>query len=103
EDHDGLPGGSGLQTITWTGIDIAGKSGLSFKGLFAANHQNNPFENELWASHTDNVWVEYQIDSGPIQKLIEFRTKDPVGVERVLYEDTDFDGVGDGAPLTTTF
>src|SRR5690606_31073237 len=48
EDHDGTFGaGNGLQTITWTGIDIAGKSNVNFKGLFAANNQNKPFENEL--------------------------------------------------------
>ena len=105
EDHDGAFGtGNELQTITWTGIDISGKTSLSFKGLFAANNLNNAFENaDVGFSHTDYVLVEYEIDGGITQKLIEFRTNDPTGVDRVLYDDTNFDGIGDGANLTNTF
>src|SRR5690606_31052500 len=105
EDHDGTFGaGNELQTITWTGIDISGKSNISFKGLFAANNLNDAFENaEIGFSHTDYVLVEYEIDGGGIQKLIEFRTNDPTGVDRAFYDDTDFDGIGDGVMLTNTF
>src|SRR5690606_11986053 len=49
------------------------------------------------------VLVEYEIDGGGIQKLIEFRTNGPTGVDKALYDDTDFDGIGDGVMLTNTF
>ena len=32
-------------SLTWTGIDISGKDGLSFRGLFAANGTNEPWAN----------------------------------------------------------
>src|SRR5690554_7727356 len=34
EDHDGVSGWDALQTITFSGINISGKSNLTFKGLF---------------------------------------------------------------------
>ncbi|MDI6047053.1 MBG domain-containing protein [Flavobacterium yafengii] len=124
EDHNaigtGLPSaGAGTDDpfnelqINWTGINITGKSGLSFKGLFAANSTSQAWDNKqaclsgVRTTNTDYIIVEYQIDGGTWTNLIRFYNKGSAsGVGQTwknLYEDTDNNGCGDGTMLADTF
>ena len=112
EDHDGITGvtvaGTEEQQIDWTGINISGKSNLSFRGLFAANNTTAAFENTNFngASHNDYVIVEYRIDGGAYQPLLRFYANNgtTTGVNnKSLAIDTNNDGIGDGTILTSTF
>ncbi|MGX7668972.1 SprB repeat-containing protein, partial [Flavobacterium pedocola] len=97
--------------IVWSGINIAGKSGLSFKGLFAANSSNEPWDNVnacisgVGTTNTDYVIVEYQIDGGAYTPLIRFYNRGSASgtMDKYLYEDTDGNGCGDGTMLTNAF
>lgn len=66
EDHDGVFGsGNAEQNITYSGIDISGKTEITFEGLFAANNISAAFENmTLGHSHSDYLIIEYSIDGG---------------------------------------
>ncbi|MDJ0654916.1 MAG: hypothetical protein QNJ40_12215 [Xanthomonadales bacterium] len=78
-------------TITWTGIDIMGMTGLLFSGRFAAR-DTQPFET------TDRITVQWRIDAGALNDGLQFA---PDGLGNLAL-DTNFDGTGDGAALTTT-
>lgn len=95
-----------LKTVTWTGINISGKSGLSLRGLFAVGNLNqNVFDNGSQSSTGvfDHMSIQYSIDGGPIQNLLSFYPL--ANANSALYPDTNFDGNGDpsSAALTTTF
>ena len=97
QDHDG-EAHADLQTITWSNISIYGYSSIEFKGLFAEDDASDSQED--WDG-TSYVLVEYQIDSGSWTTLIEFQAKGADNAEPA--EDTDGDGLGDGAALTPAF
>ncbi|WP_201297683.1 SprB repeat-containing protein, partial [Flavobacterium sp. 9AF] len=104
EDHDAAFGtGNEEQQIDFTGINISGKTGLSFKGLFAAANSGTQWENEAVGafSHTDYIILEYSIDGGAYVRLIAF-FGDGVATKQ-LREDTNGDGIGDGLLLSKTF
>ncbi|TDE28224.1 T9SS type A sorting domain-containing protein [Flavobacterium ranwuense] len=124
EDHNvtgtGLPSaGAGTDDplnelqINWTGINITGKSGLSFKGLFAANSTSQAWDNKqaclsgVATTNTDYIIVEYQIDGGAWTNLTRFYNKGSASglgqTWKNLYEDTDNNGCGDGTMLADTF
>ncbi|SHE65498.1 Por secretion system C-terminal sorting domain-containing protein [Mariniphaga anaerophila] len=108
ENHGGLFGaGNEEQNIVFSSIDISGKTGLTFKGLFAANNQGAAFENQLLGhSHSDYIIVEYSIDGGAYQSFLRFFSNNNTssGVDnKTLAEDTNGDGIGDGALLTKNF
>ena len=124
EDHNatgtGLPSaGAGTDDplnelqINWTGINIAGKSGLSFKGLIAANSTSQAWDNKqaclsgVGTTNTDYIIVEYQIDGGAWTNLVRFYNKGsasgPGLTWKNLYEDTDNNGCGDGVMLNDSF
>jgi hypothetical protein len=122
EDHNvagtgwtaaGAPANSPLNelSITWTGIDISGKTNLSFKGLFAANSTNEPWDNMnaclsgVATTNTDYIILQYRIDGGSYTNLLRFYNKGSAtnGVHKYLFEDTDNNGCGDGAQLTNVF
>lgn len=111
ENHDDLSGSNMLgteeQQIDWTGINISGKTGLVFKGLFAANNTSSSFENQaLGDLHSDYIIVEYRIDGGSYNPLLKFYGNNNIlsGTNnRSLALDTDADNIGDGTVLTTTF
>ncbi|MAC93889.1 MAG: hypothetical protein CMC96_00160 [Flavobacteriales bacterium] len=108
EDHDGYLGlGNEIQEITYTNINISGKTNLSFKGLFAANNQAAAFENSMLGhSHSDYIIVEYSIDGSSYQPIIQFYSNNNIasGINnKSLAEDTNNDGIGDWNILTTNF
>ncbi|MBP6181431.1 MBG domain-containing protein [Flavobacterium sp.] len=98
-------------TISWTGINISGKTGLSFKGLFAANSTNEPWDNinacasGVGTTNTDYIIVQYRIDGGSYVNLIRFYNRGSAtnGVDKYLFEDTDGNECGDGTQLTNIF
>ncbi|MFM9988766.1 MAG: hypothetical protein ACKVOV_09055, partial [Flavobacterium sp.] len=97
--------------IDWTGINIAGKSGLSFRGLIAAASTNEPWDNinacisGVGTTNTDYIIVEYSIDGGAFVNLIRFYNRGSAtgSNDKYLYEDTDNNGCGDGTQLTNVF
>jgi hypothetical protein len=97
--------------IDWTGINIAGKSTLSFKGLLAAASTNEPWDNTnacisgVGSTNTDYIIIEYKIDAGAYTPLIRFFNRGSAtnGVDKYLFEDTDGNGCGDGTQLTNAF
>lgn len=122
EDHNvagtgwasaGAPANSPLNelSITWTGIDISGKTNLSFQGLFAANSTNEPWDNMnaclsgVATTNTDYIILQYRIDGGSYTNLISFYNKGSAtnGTHKYLYEDTDNNGCGEGTQLTNAF
>lgn len=125
EDHNGtgtgftVSGAQGATTsspnnelqISWTGINISGKTGLSFRGLIAANSTNEPWDNTqacnsgVGTTNTDYIIIEYSIDGGPYTSLIRFYNRGSAsGVgDKYLFEDTDGNGCGDGTQLTNVF
>lgn len=94
-----------LKTVTWT-INIAGRSNIKLRGLFAAgNNFNNAYENGT-ASSTgvfDYMSMQYSIDGGPIQNVLSFYPLANAASD--LYPDNNFDGNGDPATtaLSSTF
>ena len=82
--------------VEWTGIDIATKANLEFVGLFGEDYDAPGDIDDL-----DYLLVEYQIDAGGWNNLLAFNN-DGVLYNTFFYEDTDFDGIGDGAKLTNT-
>ena len=108
ENHGGLFGaGNEEQNIVFSSINISGKTGLTFKGLFAANNQSAAFENmALGFSHSDYMIVEYAIDGGAYLPLFNFFANNNTASganNKALAEDTNNDGIGDGTLLTTNF
>ncbi|SFJ96018.1 MBG domain-containing protein [Parapedobacter indicus] len=112
EDHDAVFGaGNAEQQIEWTGIDISGKTDISFKGSFAAQSTNPAWESTAFDySHDDYVLVEYSIDGAPYQTLIDFRAntgQEPeagiLNTYKQLAEDTNGDKIGEGTVLTKAF
>ncbi len=92
---------SANQNITWTGINISGKSGLSFKGLVAANNiGGSVWEGTSFAASQDYLKVEYSIDGGAWVKGIMFCSDNVLN--GVLKVDTDGDLIGDGTVLSLT-
>lgn len=111
ENHDDISGapvvGAEEQQIDWTGINISGKTGLIFKGLFAANNTSAAFETQaLGDSHSDYIIVEYRIDGGPYNPLLRFYGNNDIASgtnNRSLALDTDSNNIGDGTILTSSF
>lgn len=84
------------QSITWKSINISGKSGFSFKGLFACNNAANTWENgNSTGNVADNMGVSYRIDEGAWKDLV--RLYGTNGGQLAL--ETTGDEVGDGTPL----
>lgn len=98
EDIDNAPTPVTLPgVITFNSINITGATDLEFSGFFAgsgsASYDNSP--------GNDFLQVEYQIDSGSFMDLFALASNG-TGVSDPLAVDTDFDGTGDGAVITTT-
>lgn len=85
-------------SLNFTGISIASYNNLSFSGLFA---EDDDAANQDWDS-SDFVHVYATIDSGtPV--LIFAIENDGSTFNTAPQVDTDFDGTGDGAEITSTF
>ena len=97
QDIDGCAGSS-LQTITWSGINISGCSGLSFSIDLAEDDDGS---NQDW-DDSDFFHVDYSIDAGPSQPLI-WVENDGSAFNSAPYIDTDYNGTGDGTEITDTW
>jgi predicted extracellular nuclease len=98
QDIDG-EGAASVQTLSFTGIDIAGFESLSFSALFAEDQSGDG--NEDWDAN-DFVRVSYRIDSGAFQPVFAIEN-DGSTSNSAPFVDTDLDGTGDGAEITDTF
>jgi len=92
------------QTITWSGINIAGKNNLSFKGLFGANSaavfQGLQFANTTNGFTMDSMAVAYRIDGGAWTKIIGIYPTDGTTFAGSPFAvDNNNDRIGDGSPL----
>ncbi|MEZ5104367.1 MAG: T9SS type A sorting domain-containing protein [Draconibacterium sp.] len=93
------------QQVTWSGINITGKTGLSVKGLFAADPIGS-FQGSDWGAAQDKMEVEYRIDGGTWIKIIAFyaiAANSSSGSTGGLYLETTGDLLGDGPGLTYSF
>jgi hypothetical protein len=87
------------QSITWSGINIAGKSGLSFKGLFGAN-SGAIFQGLPFLPLMDSMAVEYRIDGGAWTKVVGVYCNDNTGSGGAVGFDLNGDRIGDGGSST---
>jgi hypothetical protein len=94
------------QTITWSGISIAGKSGLSFTGAFGANSgavfQGLFFANAANGFVMDSMAIEYRIDGGAWTKIIGIYPKDATATGGPFGVDSNNDRIGDGTSFSNT-
>ncbi|WP_281322507.1 MBG domain-containing protein [Flavobacterium aestivum] len=90
------------QQVTWTGINISGKTGLSFKGLFADNDFNGSYQGTSFDPLQDFIAIEYRIDGGSWTKIIGIYASTTTS-SNVFSVDTDNDLIGDGTALSYTF
>jgi predicted extracellular nuclease len=97
QDIDG-EGATSQQTLLFSSIDISGFSSLNFSALFAEDDDGS---NQDW-DLPDFVRVEYQIDGGGFQNLLAIEN-DGDTFNSAPFIDTDFDGIGDGTEITSTF
>ena len=94
-------GGPTSATFEIAGINISGKTNLQFSILVAEDDNGT---SEHWDDNTEFI-IEYQIDGGGYQSLFAVQTiTDALASNnKKPYEDTDFDGSGDGAEITSVF
>ncbi|TWI81693.1 putative secreted protein (Por secretion system target) [Lacibacter cauensis] len=108
EDVDASPicvngSASANQQVTWSGINITGRTNLVFRGLFAANGSfASNWEGASFGANQDYMAVEYRIDGGSWTKAIAFYAG-TTGQTQTLKLETTGDLVGDGADLTYAF
>ncbi|MDP2386666.1 MAG: T9SS type A sorting domain-containing protein [Bacteroidota bacterium] len=106
-DIDNLTGQntqSSHQNVTWSSINISGKTGLSFKGLFAIGNSAN-FDHFPGSSPIDYMLVEYRIDGGAWTNAIRFFPNIANSGAGALALETTGDSLaaGEGAALNGTF
>jgi hypothetical protein len=86
-------------SITWSSINIAGKTGLSFKGLFGAN-SGAIFQGLPFIPSMDSMAIEYRIDGGIWTKIVGIYCNDNTGSGGSMGFDMDGNRIGDGASFT---
>ena len=110
EDMDDTPNSDGVdeKIINITGIDIAGKTNLAFKGLFAAGNANAPGSNGY--DNVDYIKVTYQIDGGGYNNLMWFSFEryadnfnEPIGLDMVFDGEADVNGTNRLGPAFQEF
>ncbi len=95
QDIDAVNGGSNPSQLIWSGINIEGFTGIRFTGKFASAATES-------IDNADEILVEYRTNgSEPWISFLAFNNVE--GFNTFFQEDTDFDGVGDGIQLTSTF
>jgi hypothetical protein len=96
--NDNTVGGDGLpnKVITFTNINVAGQTGLTFRGLFATGNQGAGYD------YSDAFYVEYRMDAQPWVKCMQFATPSMSANVGLAY-DANLDGLGEGASLTNVF
>jgi hypothetical protein len=97
EDHRLSPiSQSGAQNILWSGINISGKTGLSFKGLLASgNGAGNSWDTPPNSPVADYVIIEYRVDGGPWTSGLRFFASNPT-ISTPLSLETTGDSIGEG-------
>lgn len=65
------------QSITWSGINISGKTNLAFRALFAAGNTGNAWDIQPNSPFNDFVGFEYRIDGGAWTNGICFMAYNP--------------------------
>ncbi len=91
-----------VQHVIWSGIDISGKTGLSFRGLFAANNGHDWQNITGFPEVYDFLEVEYRIDGGTWVRAGGFYADQSSGIAGRMREDTNGDRIGDGMLLSRT-
>jgi hypothetical protein len=98
EDLDGL-GDSETQTLTINDIDISSYTALQLK-VFIAEDDHSNYQN--WDAE-DFLHIDYDIDNtGSFSQLLWVESENLSNNSEPRI-DTDFDGIGDGSPITDTF
>ncbi|GMG85538.1 hypothetical protein LNKW23_47610 [Paralimibaculum aggregatum] len=97
QDSDSVPGGPDSVQLDWTGIDIAGFTGLTLSWYVAEADAINGDED--WDGDTA-FRIEAQLDGGGFVPIFGIAGTGPDTAPRV---DTDLDGIGDGAEITALF
>jgi len=87
------------QSITWTGINIAGKGGLTFRGFFGANSVAT-FQGLPFLPAADTMSVAYRIDGGAWIKIVGVHCNDNTTAGGPLGFDLNGDRIGDGGIYT---
>lgn len=87
------------QSITWSGINISGKTGLSFRGLFGAN-STATFQGLPFLPATDSMSIAYRIDGGAWVKIVGVHCNDNTGSGGTMGFDLNGDRIGDGGVHT---
>ncbi len=99
QDTNGVTGAAATSIVMdWTNLAIAGLSNIELSVLIAEDDSSDG--NEDWDSDS-SVIFQYQIDGGGFQDLLAFESM-TTGFNSEPAQDTDFDGLGDGAALTET-
>lgn len=81
--------------LTWSGLNIAGLSNLLFSVDVATLDSDNGLDPD------DFLKFEISVDGGAFQPILAFETADGTTFNQTTFlQDTDFDGIGDGAALT---
>ena len=93
---------SANQQVIWSSINIAGKSGLSFKGLFACNNFNGSYQGTDWGTAQDFMAIEYRIDGGTWTKAIGIYSS-LANSSNIFSVDNNGDLLGDGTALSYAF
>ncbi|MCH5720762.1 hypothetical protein [Niabella hibiscisoli] len=104
EDIDGALNGSNFgqlpnQTIIWSNINITGRTGISFRGLFACNNGPSTWENGNTGVGlpSDYMIVSYRINGGAWTDVVRVFATDGGQMTR----ETTGDEVGDGTPFAS--
>lgn len=97
QDIDG-GSSSSQQSITWSGIDISGFENLE---LTASIAEDDDGTNQDW-DDSDFVNFSATFDGGSSTNVLAFEN-DGSTFNSAAFEDTDFDGIGDGTEVTNEF
>jgi Secretion system C-terminal sorting domain len=86
--------------VTWTGINISGRTSLSFQGLFVSKNNALVWEGPITVSGfpADYLIAEYRIDAGAWIQLVGFFSDVPA-TKRLALDVATGDSIGDGAQL----
>lgn len=94
-DDGGWNGSESPSQLTWSGIDIKGMVKLRFEGQFA-----EVIEDGGEIDRTDALLVQYKVDDKDWESLMLFANTGET-YNTLFYEDTDFDGIGDGTCISS--
>ena len=99
-DTDSPAGGVSLITLSWNNIDVTGFDNLNLSWFVAEDVADDT--NPDW-DLTTSVRLEINLDGGGFAPIFAIESESGVSGNTVPRVDTNFDGVGDGALITSTF